>query len=57
MQNVKIEVKGDIMTIEVDLSKTFGRSASGKSETIASTKGNISVPSPHGAKMGLNVYK
>ena len=56
MQNVKLTVKGNILTIEVDLSQTFGASASGKSITIASTKGNAQVPGTKGIKVGLNVY-
>jgi hypothetical protein len=56
--NVSLEVKGDILTITVDISKEFGPSKSGKTTVIASTLGNVSLPAPNGeVKIGLNVYK
>jgi len=54
--NVKCEVKGDILTMTVDLSKEFGPSASGKTIRIASTEGNAKLPGTV-AVIGLNVYK
>ena len=58
MKNVKLSLKGKILTIEVDLSKTFGESKSGKTEIIATTEGNVSLPGPiTDVKIGLNVYK
>ena len=58
MQNVEIEVKGNIMTITVDLSKNFGPSKSMKTISIASTKGNKTVSGPAGdVVVGVNVYK
>lgn len=57
MQNVKMSVKGNVLTITVDLSKDFGPSASGKTIKIASTGGNKEVPEGKGAIIGLNVYK
>jgi hypothetical protein len=56
MKNIEMNVNGDILTIKVDLSKTFGKSSSGKSTIIASTEGNVSVPSKEEVKIGLNVY-
>lgn len=56
MENLKMTLKGSILTIEVDLSKTQGKSKSGKSEIIATTSGNVAV-GKDGAKMGLNIYK
>ncbi len=56
MKNIEMSVKGDILTITVDISKTFGRSSSGKSTIIASTEGNVSVPGRDEVKIGLNVY-
>jgi len=56
MKNIGMNVAGDILTIKVDLSKTFGKSGSGKSTIIASTEGNISVPDKEEVKIGLNVY-
>jgi len=43
--------------ITVDLSKEFGESKSGKSITIASTDGNVSVPGREEVKIGVNVYR
>lgn len=58
MINIKTSIKGKILTIEVDLSKTHGQSGSGKSEIIASTSGNVNVEgADDGIKMGLNIYK
>lgn len=57
MLNCEMDVKGNILTIKVDISKTFGLSSSGKTTIIASSKGNISVPEHEDIKIGLNVYK
>ncbi len=58
MTNVKMTVQGSKLVIEIDLTKEFGPSASGKSITVASTQGNKPVASPHGdIRVGLNVYK
>ena len=52
-----MKVEGNKLFIEVDLSKDFGESKSGKSITIASTEGNISIPENEEIKIGLNIYK
>jgi len=57
MKNVEIKVDGNKLTIIVDLSQEFGPSSSGKSITVASTEGNVSVPGTEEVKIGLNVYK
>jgi hypothetical protein len=57
MKNVIMTVKGTKLNIEVDLSKTFGKSASGKTTIIASTEGNQTVDGGGGAIIGLNIYK
>jgi hypothetical protein len=56
MKNIEMNVNGNILTIKVDLSKTFGKSSSGKSTIIASTEGNVSVSGKEEVKIGLNVY-
>lgn len=56
MKNVSLTVDGDMLTIEIDLSKDFGPSKSGKTTIVASTEGNKSVPG-RTEKIGLNVYK
>jgi hypothetical protein len=48
-------ITGDILTIEVDLSKDFDKSSSGKSIVIATTEGNKTVKDD--IKIGLNIYK
>lgn len=57
MQNVDMQREGDELVIRVDLSKDFGRSSSGKTMIVASTKGNQSVPGQEDTKIGLNVYR
>lgn len=56
MENVKWEVKENKLIIEVDLTKEFGLSKSGKTVTIASTKGNQKIEGTD-AVIGLNVYR
>lgn len=57
MQNVttKISKDGKKLTIEIDITKDFGLSASGKTIIIGSTKGNKDVH--NGIILGLNCYK
>ena len=56
MQNVEMRTDGDHLVIEVDLSKSFGPSSSGKTIIIASTQGNVSPAGHPDVKVGLNVY-
>jgi hypothetical protein len=56
-KNCDMTVEGNILTIKVDLSKDFGPSSSGKTNIIASTEGNISIPGREEIKLGLNIYK
>jgi len=57
MKNMDMVLKGNILTITVDLSKDFGPSTSGKSIIIASSEGNQSIPEKEEVKIGLNIYK
>lgn len=57
MTNVAMKLNGSILSIEVDLSKEFGPSASGKTTIIASTNGNQPAPGKSDVKIGLNVYR
>ena len=57
MNNVTMAVKGDKLTIEVDLSQDHGPSKSGKTIQIASTLGNKTVPDHDDVRIGLNVYR
>jgi len=58
MKNVQVAVKGSILTLTVDMSKTFGPSASGKTTIISSTEGNQKLATIGGkdVTVGLNVY-
>jgi len=56
MKNVELSVKGNILTITVDLTKEFGPSSSGKTIIIASTEGNFPLPE-RTEVVGLNVYR
>lgn len=55
MLNVKTDVKGDTLTITVDLKQRHGTSKSQKTVTIASTEGNQKVGKGD-ITFGLNVY-
>lgn len=57
MKNVEMNVKGNILTLKIDLSKVQGLSKSGKTEVIASTLGNIPIPQFETHRLGLNCYK
>ena len=56
MKNVEFSVRGNTLTITVDLSKEFGPSSSGKTIIIASTEGNSPLPG-RAEVVGLNVYR
>jgi len=40
VQNLAFKIEGNVLTITMDVSKTFGLSKSGKTTSVASTKGN-----------------
>jgi hypothetical protein len=52
-----MDVKGDMLTITVDLSKRFGPSKTGKTMIVATSAGNVSIPGKPSIKCGLNVYE
>ncbi len=56
-KNCEMTVENNILTIKVDLTKDFGKSASGKTNIIATTEGNIAIPGAEDIKIGLNIYK
>lgn len=56
MKNVDIQVQGTKAVITVDLAARHGKSASGKSETVATTEGNVEIPGFPGLRIGLNAY-
>ena len=44
MKNIEITTEKNILTLKVDLTKTFGPSKSGKTTIIATTEGNPAGP-------------
>jgi hypothetical protein len=57
MQNIEMSVENNTLTIKIDLSKNYGPSNSGKTEIVATTSGNQSVPETTDIKIGINCYK
>jgi hypothetical protein len=57
LKNIETRLEGDKLILVIELDKEFGLSSSGKSVTVASTEGNVSVPGREEIKMGINVYK
>ena len=57
MNNMTMAVKGDVLTVTIDLSKEVGPSKSGKTIIVAGTGGNASIEGHEGFKIGVNVYK
>lgn len=57
MQNIVMKREGSKLIIEIDLSKDFGPSASGKTVIIASTRGNAPVPEAEGTFIGINCFR
>ncbi len=57
MQNIQMRREGDKLVIEIDLSKDFGPSASGKTLIVASTRGNAPVPEAEGTMIGVNCFR
>lgn len=57
MKNIEYKVDGTKLIITIDLAKEFGDSKSGKSVTVASTEGNVSVDGAKDVKLGINCYK
>ena len=56
MQNIEMTVDGDILTITINLKKRGGLSGTGKTISVATTSGNISVPDHKDIKIGINAY-
>ena len=57
MQNVQVEIQGNMLVIAVDLSQSLGMSQSEKSMLIASTGGGIALPGQPDVKVNLTVYR
>lgn len=59
MRNIEMKVNGNKLVVEIDLSKGFGPSKSGKTVIVASTDGPVGIPAEQFGKIkiGINVYK
>lgn len=53
--NVTASLKGNVLTMKIDTTKKLGVSKSGKSQSIGTTSGNVSIGLGE-IKCGLNVY-
>lgn len=56
-KNVQVRIEGNKLLIEVDLTKEYGPSSSGKTTIVATTSGSCPVPYPGKISFGLNVFK
>jgi hypothetical protein len=54
---VEVEVKGDELVIRVNLKGDYGKSQSGKTTIVASTRGGVPIEGTNGATVSLNVYR
>lgn len=59
LDNIKLTTHGDLLRIEIDLSRELGPSSSGKSMIVATTRGNVEIPGhpDPDLKLGLNLFK
>ena len=55
-ENVKITVKGDVLTLVIDLKTDLGKTSSGKSILIAKCREDL-TGKDKGTTVALNVYK
>ena len=55
--NIDAQIKKNILILKIDLKKHIGLSKSGKSNVIATTRGNKALPSDIKVKVGINIYK
>ena len=55
-RNIDATIKGDKLTLVIDLKATTLRSVSGKSDVLATTNGNVKVEGTDGLKVGLNIF-
>ena len=54
MDNIKVSVEGNVLILKIDTSKVIGASSTGKSELIATTRGNKQIGDGY---LGLNYYR
>jgi len=53
--NIKTEIRGSTLHLEIDISKRLGPSKSGKTIIVATTSGNKVIPGTE-VTLGLNAY-
>ena len=56
-ENLTIRRDGDKLILEIDLSAPGYPSATGKSQIIATSHGNVPVPGPESILLGLNCFR
>ena len=56
-KNIETDIQGSILTIRIDLTKSFGETRSGKSNLIATTAGNVSIGDGRSEKITITVYR
>lgn len=54
--NIQASVKGNLLTLTIDLSARHGPSASGKTIIVATSGGNQQIVGGGGVVLGLNAY-
>lgn len=57
MKNVAVQIKDNKLVLKIDLSKSQGKSKSGKSNVIATTEGNVELTGHQDVKLGLNIFQ
>jgi hypothetical protein len=55
MKNIIFKVDKDVLTITVNLKERHGVSSTGKTDTVATSSGNVDI-GQDGIKFGLNVF-
>ncbi len=56
-KNIDIDLQGNILTIQIDLTKSFGLTGSGKSSLIATTGGTILVGRGRSERINITVHR
>ena len=60
MRNIEMKLEGDSLLIQIDLSKEYGTSRSGRTIIVASTEGSVPIPFPDvpdGLSLNATLYK
>ena len=57
MENIVMRREGPKLIVEIDLSQDHGPSTSGKTNIVASTRGNAPVPGTEDTFIGINCFR